>query len=121
MGLFQVGILIALVYFAVTTLKNYLEHGSVAMGPSFLSPESKKYLDKHFIFYQKLPPKSKSIFSRRVAQFIHHKKFIPREMDRVTREMKVLIAASAIQLTFGFQRLNLKWFRYILVYPDVFF
>ncbi len=118
---FQIGILIAIFYFAITAFKSYLEHGSVVMGPSFLSPESKKYLEKHFIFYKKLPPKSKGIFSRRVAQFINHKKFIPREMERVSREMKVLIAASAIQLTFGFPKLSLKWFRYILVYPDVFF
>lgn len=42
-------------------------------------------------------------------------------MDRVTWEMKVLIAASAVQLTFGFPKVKLSWFRYILVYPDTFY
>lgn len=87
----------------------------------FLSAKHKAFLAKNFEFYQKLPPKSKQIFERRVALFIGSKKFIPRQMDRVTWEMKVLIAAAAIQLTFGFPKVNLSWFRYILVYPDTFF
>lgn len=49
------------------------------------------------------------------------KKFIPREMNHVSMEMKVLISASAIQLTFGFPNVNLRWFRNILVYPDTFY
>lgn len=35
--------------------------------------------------------------------------------------MKVLISASAIQLTFGYPKVHLEWFRYILIYPDSFF
>ncbi len=42
-------------------------------------------------------------------------------MDSVTREMKVLISASAIQLTFGFPKIRLSYFRNILVFPDVYF
>lgn len=42
-------------------------------------------------------------------------------MDHVTWEMKVLISSSAVQLTFGFPKVNLSWFRYILIYPDTFF
>ena len=42
-------------------------------------------------------------------------------MDRVTWDMKVLISASAVQLTFGFPKVNLSWFRYILIYPETFY
>jgi MtfA peptidase len=87
----------------------------------YLSTKHKSYLEKHFEFYQKLPPKSKQLFCGRVATFMTSKKFIPREMDHVTSEMKVLISASAIQLTFGFPDINLSWFRHILVYPETFF
>ncbi|MEM9897573.1 MAG: zinc-dependent peptidase, partial [Bacteroidota bacterium] len=87
----------------------------------FLKQKHKDFLLRNFTFYQKLPPKSKKIFERRVALFTSTKKFIPRQMNHVTWEMKVLISASAVQLTFGFPKVNLSWFKYILVYPDVFF
>lgn len=46
---------------------------------------------------------------------------MPRQMDHVTWEMKVLISASAIQLTFGFPKVHLSFFRHILIYPDSFY
>lgn len=42
-------------------------------------------------------------------------------MSEVSWEMKALISASAIQLTFGFPRVHLSYFQYILVYPEQFF
>lgn len=87
----------------------------------FLSAKHKDFLVKNFEYYQKLPPKSKQIFERRLALFISSKKFIPRQMNHVTWEMKVLISASAIQLTFGFPKVNLSWFRYILIFPETFY
>lgn len=42
-------------------------------------------------------------------------------MDKVTWEMKVLISASAIQLTFGFPKVNLSFFKYILIFPETFY
>lgn len=92
------------------------------MYPAFyLRQKHKNFLAKNFSFYQKLPQTSKKIFEKRVAYFISSKKFIPRQMERVTWEMKVLISASAIQLTFGFPQVNLSFFRHILVYPETFF
>ena len=85
------------------------------------SGKSRDYLEKYFLFYQKLPAKSKYVFRKRVHHFIASKNFIPRQFDRVTKEMKVLIAASAVQVTFGFPKLNLSYFRNILVYPDTYY
>ena len=87
----------------------------------FLAKSHRKYLEKYFTFYQKLPPKSKQVFERRVARFISSKKFIPRNIKEVTSEMQVLISASAIQLTFGFPNLRLSYFVNILVYPDAYY
>jgi len=87
----------------------------------YLSAKHKDFLLGNFRFYQKLPPKSKQIFERRVALFIGSKKFIPRKMIKVTWEMKVLISASAIQLTFGYPKVNLSFFRNILIFPDTFY
>lgn len=97
-------------------------HQTGSLFPAFfLSAKHKAFLAKNFAFYQKLPLKSKQAFEKRVAIFISSKKFIPRQMNHVTWEMKVLISASAIQLTFGFPKVHLSWFRYILVYPETFF
>ncbi len=97
-------------------------HQTGSLFPAFyLSAKHKVFLLKNFEFYRKLPSQSRKIFEKRAALFISSKKFIPRRMDHVTWEMKVLIAASAIQLTFGFPKVNLTFFRHILVYPDTFF
>ncbi|WP_425389933.1 zinc-dependent peptidase [Ekhidna sp.] len=101
-------------------VNRYHKTGSV-FPAFFLNAKHKAFLQTNFEFYQKLPPKSKKIFERRVALFISSKKFIPRQMEHITWEMKVLISASAIQLTFGFPKVNLSWFRYILVYPESFY
>ncbi|MEM9895972.1 MAG: zinc-dependent peptidase [Bacteroidota bacterium] len=87
----------------------------------YLSAQHRNYLQKHFLFYQKLPSLSKKIFEKRLVAFMSSKKFVPRKMQKVTSEMKVLISASAIQLTFGFPKVKLGFFRYILVFPDAFY
>ena len=43
------------------------------------------------------------------------------ELAEVTEEMQVLIAASAVQLTFGFPSIFLSYFQNIVIYPDQFF
>ncbi len=49
------------------------------------------------------------------------KEFIARQMDEVTDEMKVLISASAAQLTFGFRGITFPYFYKIFVFPDTFY
>ena len=56
-----------------------------------------------------------------MQRFISLKEFVPREMDEVTQEMKVLIAASAVQLTFGLPEVQLAGFDTIYVYPKKYF
>lgn len=75
-------------------------------------------LEKYFKFYNALSPASKVNFERKVALFIYSKQFIPRMINEVTLEAKVLIAASAVQLTFGLADHPLRYFNKILVYPD---
>lgn len=85
-----------------------------------LSARRRTILEKYFSFYLHLPEQSRRIFEFRLAKFIAMKKFVPRQMNQVTEEMKVLISAAAIQLTFGFPRVFLRYFKYILVYPEAF-
>lgn len=98
--------------------------GKVQMGfqvPGFPTPlrrSRKKILSQHFAFYGNLSAKNKKRFEQRVQEFIFRKEFIPRQIDRVTEEMKVLISACAVQLTFGYPRIFLSHFKRILIYPN---
>lgn len=98
--------------------------GKVNMGfqvPGFprpLSTKRKEILKQHFPFYNKLSPNRKKRFEQKVQYFIYIKDFIPRQIPEVTEEMKVLISACAVQLTFGYPKVFLSHFKRILVYPD---
>lgn len=86
-----------------------------------VSPQQRAILLEHFEFYVKLPPKSKAIFEKRLSRFMTTKTFIPRNLDHVTEEMRVLIAATAIQLAFGLPWINFRHFKYIIIYPEAFY
>lgn len=78
----------------------------------------KEILEKYFSFYRRLDESDKERFAQRVTYFVYRKKFIPRNVDHVTIEAKVLIAANAVQLTFGLDDVYLDHFNKILIYPD---
>jgi Mlc titration factor MtfA (ptsG expression regulator) len=87
-----------------------------------LNPSSKKFLEDNFKYYQRLNNSDKVIFERRVQKFISMKEFVARgELKVVTREMKTLIAASAIQITFGLPSIYFRHFYRILIYPDAYY
>jgi len=78
----------------------------------------KEILQKYFTYYQQLLPADKARFERKVVNFIWGKRFIPRGVPEVTIEARVLIAAAAVQLTFGLKDVRLTHFTRILVYPN---
>lgn len=87
-----------------------------------LKPKYRKTLEEYFLFYKLLSRQDKPIFRKRLAKFIAMKEFVPRgELDKVTDEMKTLIGASAIQITFGLPNVYFLHFYKILVYPDSYY
>lgn len=77
------------------------------------------YLVRSFPFYNRLDDRHRRLFEGRVQQFINDKQFIPRGGIReISYEMKVLIAGSAVQITFGYPNIRFRHFDRILVYPD---
>lgn len=86
-----------------------------------LNSSQKLILESKFGFYQKLSPKYKDYFEDRVASFIKDKDFIGRETLTVTDEMKVLISATAVMLTFGFRDFYIGLIDKIFIYPSEFF
>ena len=92
-------------------------------GPAVIpiNPAYRRVLQKSCLYYQQLPSAKKITFERKVQRFIMLKRFVPRQLTHVTVEMKVLISAAAVQLTFGLPNVYLRHFRTILVYPDTYY
>lgn len=84
-------------------------------------PLAHEYLQKNFRYYQNLDPKRKRVFVKRVTKFLRTKEFQGREDLYVSFEMEVLVAASAIQLTFGLPNVYLRHFETIILYPDIYY
>ena len=85
-----------------------------------LSPQQNDILKNHFIFFNKLSEKDKAFFEHRVASFINDKDFIGRGIQ-ITEEMKILLASTAVMLTFGFRDFYIGLIQKIVVYPDKFY
>lgn len=81
-----------------------------------LSDRYREILTKYFSYYNQLSPRRKIKFEQKLCFVIYSKQFIPRDFEKVTDEMKVLISASAVQLTFGLPGVYLSHFSKILIY-----
>ena len=86
-----------------------------------LNLSQKKILENEFTFYKKLEEKQKQLFEHRVATFINDKEFVGRENLTVDDKMKVLIASTAIMLTFGYRDYLMKIISTIIIYPKAFY
>jgi len=86
-----------------------------------LNGQQKDILTEKFPFYNKLSNKYKSYFEHRIASFIKDKDFIPRGGLEMTEEMKILISATAVMLTFGFRDFYIGLISQIVIYPNKFY
>ena len=86
-----------------------------------LSEYQIRLLEKEFDFYKKLDQKERAIFRHRIAAFIKKKNFISREGLVVNDDIKTLISATAVMLTFGFRDYLLDLFDKIIIYPKPYY
>jgi Mlc titration factor MtfA (ptsG expression regulator) len=86
-----------------------------------LTKPQKRILHRELPFYNKLGNRHKTYFEHRVASFIKDKDFIGRDGLMVNDEVKVLISAIAVKLTFGFRDYFIGTISKIVIYPDAFY
>ncbi|TWO33507.1 zinc-dependent peptidase [Seonamhaeicola sediminis] len=86
-----------------------------------LSTSQKSILKRKFSFYNRLPKAHKLYFEHRLASFIKDKDFLGRQGVIVSEEMKVLISATAVMLTFGFRDFYIGLISKIVIYPKEFY
>ena len=70
-------------------------------------------------YYQNLSPIDRLLFEKRVQVFINTKQFISRGKGfELNDEIMARVAASAVELSFGFPKMGFEHFNRILIYPD---
>lgn len=85
-----------------------------------LHPNYHTLLHSNFKYYRSLSPKSQKLFRRRIGVFLKGRNFHGRDGLAITEEMKVMIAASAVIITFGLDHFVFETFKNIFVYPRSF-
>ncbi len=77
----------------------------------------KQILENQFYYFKLLNPDEKDFFINRVYTFMISKEWIGKENIVITPEIKTLVSASAIQLTFGLKHYILPHFETIIIHP----
>ena len=103
-------------------LRNYKRPLVVFANVSFLklNDSQRHILANNFHFYTRLKPKYKRYFEHRVANFINTYEFVGRDIS-VTEEIKVIVAGTAIMLTFGMRDYLNPLFKRIIIFPDIYY
>src|SRR5215203_2999932 len=117
-------VLYGLLLFIQNSFKNTFEKiASIFQNEKSISDfkEYENFLRYRFPYFDNLPDNLKIKFLSRIKKFISEKIFVGREGLEVTDEMRIWVAASAIQLTFGLENYILSRFSRIILYPDVFY
>jgi len=78
-------------------------------------------LSRVSIFYRNLPKSKRKKFTRRVKMFLMSKTISGKEGLEIDDEKKLIIAQSAVKLTFGLDVFEFPSFQHILVFPDEFY
>ncbi len=86
-----------------------------------LTKGQRHILKTQFKFYDALSKKHQAYFEHRVKKFIDTKTFIGKEELEITDQMRVLVAATATMLTFGYRNYSLDIVEHIVIYPEDFF
>lgn len=100
---------------AVLPIVEYLE---IKKGLTLIQ---KNILKNKFPYYANLSPYDKIQFEQRLKYFLFNKQFIAKDMPSITEEMKILVGASAVQLTFGYSPLKFPRFSKIILFPGSFY
>jgi len=86
-----------------------------------LTPEQHQLLLGNVFYYKCLSDKKQQLFGNRVLNFIQSINITGRQNYKVSDEMKILVAAMAVQLTFGWRNYYLRMFKRIFIFPTAYY
>lgn len=138
MELFDVFLMVAMIGLVLSmiglvlyyVLLNYIEQAeafSISIGqgriwkklyvPRRLAPHLEDIILSHFEYYRSLSTLDQKRFKSRMAVALKRLQISSREQLHITDEMRVLVAASMVKLTFGYRRFMIAGFTKIILYP----
>ena len=85
--------------------------------PDIMYGAQRAIISENFSFYNNLSTLDKRYFEHRVLKFIESHNFVGREGIVVTKKMELLIASTAVMLTFGMRWYLYSQFENIIIYP----
>ncbi len=88
--------------------------------PPKLDASGQRFLNEKLPFYKQLNEAGKRRFEQRMAMFPLAHEFMPMEVESLPEEIQSVIAASAVQLTFGQKDYTLEAYENIVIYPSSF-
>lgn len=128
LGIFFAALLYMIIYFAFKLIEmGYVLRNRRPFYVHFyvflkkLNNNQRAILRNKFSFYNKLSERNKRYFEHRVASFMVDKDFISRGGFAITEEMRILISATAVMLTFGFRDFYIGLISKIIIYPTKFY
>jgi len=80
----------------------------------------RKLFEQRLPYYQRLSDKNKQKFRTRVALYIEANDFRPQVIKEIPEDVKGIVAANIVQLTFGQEDYLLNMFERIVIYPGIF-
>lgn len=135
LGLAMLGLVASMIgvvlYYIILNYIEQAEAFSIAIGkgrlwktvyvPRRLQYHYETLLLKHFDFYRALSEADQKRFKSRLAVAIKRLQISSRENLPITDEIRVLIAASLVKLTFGYRRFMITGFTKIILYPAAYY
>lgn len=115
-GMIPFGVLIAVVYLLAPQI-NWWWYQKY---PPKLPEPLVRMLLTRLPFFRALPPPEKTKFVTRMAMYLEANDFQPKGSETLPEDVKAVIAASVVRLTFGMEDYLLNKFEYIIVYPHPF-
>ncbi len=124
-GIIATGLLLMLCYLLYSAMKDgwYLVLHATGLRKFFIRAQDLEMVNsyvKNIPYYRGLSEEGKKKFVNRLFVFMNNKEFAGMHGLMVTEEMKVLISATAVQLTFGLTKYKLSNLETIVIFPDIF-
>ncbi len=117
-------VLFFLIKASKNNLSHYLLQRILLLTPSGKAKQYNKVqslLEKHSAYFNNLSQEAKDRFIRRCLDFVDSKEFIGMEGIKITEEMKLKLASSAIQITFGFKNFYFSHYHTFKIFPEPFY
>jgi len=104
----------------VLVFKHQIDWWWYSKFPPTIDEDAQKFLEEYFPYYRNLSAENRANFGARLRMFNFDKEYISKELETIPGDVRLLTAASAIQVTFGIKGGLLRHWGQIVLYRQPF-